>query len=429
MGGADTTSSTTELESNEAGRKIGAVLLLADLTGDGRDDLVSGSPDYLSNKGRVDVWFASATGSFAATPNWSHTGNAGQLLGTSLALVKTASSGTRLAIGAPGSCTATSGATCTCVNCGWVELHTFGSATAPDEVIDDSVFGSTAGGRFGTTIVSLGNAYGNINANGLAVSTRTDLVLVYKQNGSGSLLLDTGLTASDTCPTLITSGGLPIALGAGDTNADGRTDLLIGHGDCQALNGGTQGYAAAFRSTGTTILTTPFWSAVGPSGIKTDFGAAVAGVGDVDFDGFADFAVGVPFDRVSPSLPTTGSVRVFRGNATAPIAFPALYGRAGDNIGSVIAGGGDVNRDRFADVVLGDPGRGYGYVARGTKDGIVLLTAPSDIYSPQTGLGRSSVIGDVNKDGYGDVAWGLPLGSNSSTEVNEGGIYLARGVW
>ncbi len=425
--GGGFTSSSIDLESNESGRKIGAVLLLADLTGDGRDDLISGSPDYLSNKGRVDVWFATAAGSFAATPNWSHTGTSGQLLGTSLALVKTASSGRRLAIGAPGSCSSTSGPTCTCVNCGWVELHTFSGTTVPDEVVDDAVLGTVPGGRFGTTIVSLGNAYGNAAANGLAVSSRNNVVFIHKQNASGLLTFDTGLTAAETCPTQNSQGAFAIALGAGDTNADGRTDLLIGDGDCGGPGGAGVGYAAAFRSTGTTLLTTPFWSSYGPTG-KADFGIAVAGVGDVDFDGIADFAVGTPFDQVTPTAPRTGSVRVYRGHASAPLALAPVFGPEED-FGTTIAAGADVNRDRFADVAVGSPSTGLAYVLRGTKTGLTFLTGPAELAVPLLGLGRAMAMGEINVDGYGDVAYGVPLRSTPSTQVNEGGINVTKGVW
>ena len=161
--------------------------------------------------------------------------------------------------------------------------------------------------------------------------------------------------------------------GAGDVNGDGFADLLVGAQE--APSGATYsgssyvvfGKAGGFASNlGLTALDGSNGFRIDGEGKYDRSGYSVAGAGDVNGDGFADLVIGA--FRNSPNGNLSGAAYVVFGKAggfASSIDLSALDGSNGfkidgahtnDNAGVSVAGAGDVNRDGFADLIVGARG-------------------------------------------------------------------------
>ena len=86
--------------------------------------------------------------------------------------------------------------------------------------------------------------------------------------------------------------------------------------------------------------------------LGSDVGDVVAGVGDVNGDGYGDVAVGAP--TISSSA---GALYVYLGSSggLSTSVSSTVAGRSGAGLGSAIAGGCDLDGDGYADLVVGAP--------------------------------------------------------------------------
>ena len=194
----------------------------------------------------------------------------------------------------------------------------------------------------------------------------------------------------------------------------------------------------AARATEPVVLRAPAWSFEGGQ-IGASLGG-VTGLGDVNGDGFADFAVGAPsFDNGQTN---EGAVFVFHGSATGPGTVPVrtLEGQvAGIAFGQSLAGAGDVNGDGFDDLVVGAPSfdaafgedEGAAHLFLGSPTGIQ-PTAVWSVIGGQiaTEYGRAvASAGDVNGDGFDDLIVGVPFASDDDAGLGRmGRAYLYLGA-
>lgn len=223
---------------------------------------------------------------------------------------------------------------------------------------------------------------------------------------------------------------------AGDVNRDGFDDVLIGASAYTFRSGEYNvGAALIFLGSSNGLSATPAWVGQGPHS-QSHFGYSVAGVGDINGDGYPDLIVGAPTFRETG--PPVGKVFVWYGSphgyaVTADWTFTGDQPRA--RFGHPVAGAGDVNHDGFADVIIaardydvdGVDNAGKVWVFHGSRSG---LGGRADwTFAGRQRFGRvgfsGATAGDVNHDGFDDVIIGA--GGESHGEEKEGAAYAFLG--
>ncbi len=217
----------------------------------------------------------------------------------------------------------------------------------------------------------------------------------------------------------------------GDINKDGYADILIGADGWDSARGLVQLHLGGPDG----LDDHPRWTWVGDS--QGDrFGHAVTGAGDINGDGWNDFAVGAPF---VDSGSGKGAIYFFYGEddidkivpgKTVPGTVPKSY------FGLSLRAAGDVNSDGFSDLIVSTPEDDSGPHLKagkvelflGTERGIdpdpkLVMHGESD----EALLGYSiAFLGDVNRDGYDDVGIGAPYHSYGG-EARRGKFYVFLG--
>ncbi len=186
--------------------------------------------------------------------------------------------------------------------------------------------------------------------------------------------------------------------GVGDINGDGRDEVLIGADEL--------GVAYLLSGTQSPGTLAPVATLTGPTGA----GRSVAGVGDVDGDGYADVLIGGGSAAGNAWLahgPLTGTVALLDG----------WTGSSGDSSGLTVAGPGDLTGDGHGDLLVAAPrsSRGAGtlwLLPADAEPGAFSEAATATLTgaAPQDFAGYAmDGAGDVDGDGHRDLivgAWG-----------------------
>lgn len=273
--------------------------------------------------------------------------------------------------------------------------------------------------------------------------------------------------------------------GAGDINGDGLPDLAIGAPDFDTAGSDSRGAAYVLFGGGQRLAALDVADGAGDGEISVahldgyngfellgavdfgELGGSVNAAGDVNGDGFGDLLVGAASALGGRAFLVMGKASGFAASLQPPVSgagdagylFTAAGPNGDDELGSSVASAGDFNGDGFADLLLGareaDPISGgtdndegaayliYGGGANltdlddddGLTTGVISLSNVSQgqgsalSNSGQSGREGFDVasVGDINGDGFGDVAVGIPFFDPLGSSSNEGGVHVLLG--
>ncbi|MFA5772609.1 MAG: FG-GAP-like repeat-containing protein [Thermoplasmata archaeon] len=327
------------------------------------------------------------------------------------------------------------------------------------------VVGRSAGDRFGTSAASAGDVNGDgymdtlIGAPGFN-SNQGKVYLYLGGSGGKSYSASSIITFQVTGTSYF---GVSVD-SAGDVNGDGYGDIIIGANGTTVGSLSNAGTAYIFYGglyvSGSTI-TTPDRTLLGQSP-NSQFGYSVAGVGDINSDGYDDVAVGAyGYDNFN------GAVYVYLGgsnmdslpdvflgdayNTGTYIASPTYTTKLGSWFGYSVKGKANIkdsSGEALPDVIIGAPGYGsyqgriYIYTGKpstsmtpsGEKwtnaaEGSV-IEAQSDEKGDEKMFGYSiGVLGDLDNDGFSEIIVGAPNsnGGDGRARVIQG-VYLGS-LW
>lgn len=405
-------------EQNIAGSNMGeSVHGAGDVNGDGYADMIVGLKSS-GTGGQATIYMGGAY-NVAATPTATrYSGMAGARMGGAVANAGDINGDgySDAVIGAPDASNGQAGE-------GLVYVHygsTAGLSVAPSATLEANV----AGARFGFSV----STAGDVNGDGYA-----DLIIgAPDAGGTGRAYVYMGSAGGiATSPAITISGAVGAELGysvctAGDVNSDGFADVVIG----------APGILTAYIHWGTPTGTWPSPQSVytGPAGSR--YGAAVSTAGDVNGSGYSSVVVGAP--TYSNGQASEGAAYVYHGsNGGTGLVHNTLLepNLANALFGTSVAGVGDVNGNGFYDLAIGAPGwasgqagEGATFVYYGTGAGITAVgmqTVQPNVVGAQLGYDVNEA-GDVNGDGYADIVIGVPQLTNG--QANEGRLYIVEGA-
>jgi FG-GAP repeat len=196
--------------------------------------------------------------------------------------------------------------------------------------------------------------------------------------------------------------------GAGDSNGDGKADLLIGEPNYSAQLGSANGLVQIVSGATGGVLC----QATGNSGDR--MGTALGGWSMVDNE---------PVEIIGCTMDGSGAGYVQIRSRTSFALLATVNGStSGAAFGASIARLGDVNGDGKSDVAVGAAGKGGSVTVLSGANWSKLYT----LAAPAAGTGFGSVlahVGDVNGDGVPDFGCGAPLSDRNGPDSGELTLY------
>lgn len=407
---------------SQSQRNFGADADGADVNGDGFADLVVGEPGVNANGGRVRVFYGGPDGLPTMT-SWSTSGGAIDELGFAVGVADV--NGDQIAdiLGAAPFAEITPGGA-------EGEAYAWhGSAAGPSMTTDWNASGSgTVDAQFGFRIENAGDV-NNDGFDDVIVGAPLDEGLQVDE-GRVYIYLG-GANGLDTNYIFRADSDMPNAQmgdavgGGGDVNGDGFGDVIIGFEEDAASRGSAWIFYGSAAGPDDNAIG---WSYTGTNSGE-QFGESVSIAGDINGDGYDDVLVGAEHFSADK-----GRVYLFFGSSNGPSTTPDwMYDgdTAGGRFGRNSAIVGDLNSDGYDDFAVCAPlrptpdGEGRTYLFLGGPGGPA--PAPTWMVDGQDTLSdldfseRPLPAGDINGDGSLDLVLAMPDndfgGATSSGEV------------
>jgi len=278
-----------------------------------------------------------------------------------------------------------------------------------NSVADIILTGELTGHNFGYSVSGAGDVnndgFSDVVVGAYAAGGYTGKAYIYYGGSSMNNIADVTMAGENS----FNDFGYSVS-GAGDVNGDGYKDVIIGAYGFNSGFGRTYIYygGAAMDNAADVIM-------IG-GGLGDYFGVSVSNAGDVNDDGYSDVIIG-SYGYNS----FTGRAYIYYGGISMdPFADVTMTGESTNNqFGYSVSDAGDVNGDGFADVYVGawaystSKGRAYLYYGGANMNNVVDIFMTGDTTLNYFGYSVSGG-GDVNGDGFADMIVGA-FGYNSST--------------
>ncbi|MCB0793320.1 MAG: FG-GAP repeat protein, partial [Flavobacteriales bacterium] len=344
------------LEANSAGGALGtSVASAGDVNGDGYADVIIGAPN-IGTGGRIFVHHGGPAGLNPVASRILN-GPAGSQFGTSVHTTGDINSDgyADIIIGAPGG--------------GLAMIYlgsAAGIGTGIHATLNDGSAADLFGASVGTAGDVNGDGFSDVivgspeQENG---QVNEGMVFIYHGSELGIV---TPFATSLEINSANARFGTSVA-GAGDTDGDGFYDVVVGaplYSNGQIDEGAAfvfYGSPAGIVAAGSTTLERNWADA--------RLGSSVAEAGDINGDGYADVVVGAPLYENTGTQVDEGQVLVYRGSPSGiqPFAYDGIQGNvAGHQFGAAVAGGGDLDGDGYSDVIGGGPLAAPAFAAEGS---------------------------------------------------------------